>query len=120
VIRPRNGVIRFAAIFISISAAVSTGQERAADAAGEIRALLAAGLFDQAETAARADLARVQAAFAADSVQVANARDNLVRALLANGAEQTNRRSRLRGWPSAAGKRTSDPTTSISHHRCST
>ena len=66
-------------------AVVPVAQDRTQPAPADVEALLAAGAYGRAEVSARADVDALRAAHGAEALEVANASDALVRALILNG-----------------------------------
>jgi CHAT domain-containing protein len=80
------GRIQYTAILVLLSVVCPSSQPGAPPVASDAQALLAAGQYEQAETAARADVDRLRALPSENgALLVATATDVLVRALLLNG-----------------------------------
>ena len=78
--------IRFAVILFVVSVALPAGQQRALVTPTDAAALLAAGLYERGEAAARADVDRLGGSGGnIRTLELANAADVLVRALILNG-----------------------------------
>ena len=77
--------LRYTALLIVASVALAVGQQRERVVPTDVGALLEAGLFEQGEARARTDVDALRASYGDDSLEVANASDTLVRALVLNG-----------------------------------
>jgi len=79
------GAIRYAMVLVALTFTQSAELKPSRDSSSDVRTLLAAGLYEQAESAARNEVATLRSSHGDDSLEVATASDLLVRALISNG-----------------------------------
>jgi CHAT domain-containing protein/tetratricopeptide (TPR) repeat protein len=74
-----------ASAMLLVDGAIVLSARPSPDSLSPVERLLAEGAYEQAESAARADVSRLQTQYGADSLQVAGASDVLAKALIVNG-----------------------------------